>query len=507
MELRALLLLPLCFPGLQAQTPVLEEKKIEQSALYVQCPYTEQVKYQQKKAWCRWRDRQCKPLVDTTYSTQYANAKRATNGKVVIEDNRTKRIVNITITNLQVEDSGTYSCAYYSGYRYILLKTISLTVFKELYKSELDSVSVQCPYSTAVDGTLVYSTDVKAWCLLDQTWCNILGWTDGPSTQNHRKAQQGRVLIQDDTKKRTVTITMQKLQTRDTGVYQCVLYSHTHLIPIMEVKLSVSKQMQRYTAKESGNVSVQCTYSATDYGAVTKAWCKESAGNGCNVLVNTDWWPSGYLRPPQQGRVTIQDDTGLGVVTITMEELHVQDSGVYWCALYEYLGLSRMVEVTLSISEVSVETTLSGSAGTTQTTPAGNTSELSSSANTFVLLAGVLSILFLLALIGSITLWVRRCKQLKRRGTRQAEDIYDKPEDIYDKPEDIVQLDSTDRMESPQDDSKDLKYVTLNFKSRLSPEDPLYCNVEPRQAHRKPEDEHVEYATIALKELPMNDKG
>ncbi|NWX03880.1 TREM1 protein, partial [Caloenas nicobarica] len=383
MELRALLLLPLCFPGLQAQTLVLEEKKIERSALYVQCPYTEQVKYQQKKAWCRWRDGQCEPLVDTTYSTQYANAKRATNGKVVIEDNRTKRIVNITITNLQVEDSGTYSCAYYSGYRYVLLKTISLTVFKELYKSELDSVSVQCPYSTAVDGTLVYSTDVKAWCLLDQTWCNILGWTDGPSTQNHRKAQQGRVLIQDDTKKRTVTITMQKLQTRDTGVYQCVLYSHTHLIPIMEVKLSVSK--------------------------------------------------------------------------------------------------------------LSVETTLSGSAGTTQTTPAGNTSELSSSANTFVLLAGVLSILFLLALIGSITLWVRRCKQLKRRG------MWRLPEDIYDKPEDIVQLDSTDRMESPQDDSKDLKYVTLNFKSRLSPEDPLYCNVEPRQAHRKPEDEHVEYATIALK--------
>ncbi|XP_065710747.1 triggering receptor expressed on myeloid cells 1 [Patagioenas fasciata] len=497
MELRALLLLSLYFPGLQAQTPLSEERQPEGSNLYFQCPYTAQVNYQRTKAWCRWRDGQCELLVDTTYSTQNATTKRATRGKVMIEDNSTKRIVTITITNLQVKDSGTYSCAYYTNrYEYVLLKTISLIVFKELHKCELDSLSVQCPYSTTVGGTPVYTTDIKAWCRLDQTECNILGRTDGPSTQNHRKAQQGRVLIQDDTRKRTVTITMQKLRAQDTGVYWCALYTITHLIPILEVKLSVSKKTRRYTAKESGNVTVQCTYSITDYRAVTKAWCKQSAGNRCNVLVNTEWWPSGYLSPPQQGRVTIQDDTSSGVVTITMEELQIKDSGVYWCALYEYPDLSRMVEVTLNISE-----------GTTQTTPAGNSPEPSSNANSFVLLAGVLSVLFLLVLIGSITLWVRRHKQLKRKGTRQAEDIYDKPEDIYDNPEDIAQLDSTDRMESPQDDSKDLKYVTLNFESRLSPEDPLYCNVQPSQAHRKPEDEHVEYATIALKELLTNDKG
>lgn len=121
--------------------------------------------------------------------------------------------------------------------------------FAELHKWELDSLSVQCPYSTAVDGTLVYSTDIKAWCRLDRTGCNILATTGDPSTQNHRKAQQSRVLIQDDTKKRTVTITMQKLQARDTGVYWCVLYATTHLIWIMQVKLSVSKSEYLLAAK------------------------------------------------------------------------------------------------------------------------------------------------------------------------------------------------------------------------------------------------------------------
>ncbi|NXU24769.1 TREM1 protein, partial [Thalassarche chlororhynchos] len=277
--LRVLLLLLLCFPGLQAQTPDSEESRSEGSTLYIQCPYTAQANYQQPKAWYRRRDNEWELLVETTNPREYSYTTRATKGKVTIEDNATRGTMSITMTNLQAEDSGTYFCAYRSySNQYFPVKMISLNVFKVL------------------------------------------------------------------------------------------------------------------------------------------------AG-----------------------------------------------------------------------------TTLSGTAGTSQTTPSGNTPAPSSNVNTFILLFGVLSILFILALITSITLCVRRRKQLKRRGTRQAEDTYDKPEDI-------AQLDSTERMESPKDDSKDLKYVTLNFNSRLSPEDPLYCNVELSQTHRKPKDENVEYAIVALKQLPMNDK-
>ncbi|XP_040975782.1 uncharacterized protein LOC115335331 isoform X4 [Aquila chrysaetos chrysaetos] len=390
MELRALLLLLLCFPALQAQTPHAEEGLSEGSSLSIQCPYTAQADYHQQKAWCHRRGGQCEPLVETIYPTQYPRTNRVTNGKVTIEDNPMYETVSITMTNLQVEDSGTYFCAYRSHhYKYLPLKIISLNVFK---------------------GT------------------------------------------------------------------------------------------QQYTPKESDDVSVQCPYSASYYGAVSKAWCKEGAREACTILVTTDLKPSGYRKKIQQGRFTIQDDTQQGMVTVTMEKLQVQDSGVYWCALYEHGQLLRMVEVTLTVSEVLAGTTLSGTASTSQATPSSNTPAPSSNVNTFILLSGVLSILFILALTSLITLCVKRRKQLKRRGNRQAEDIYDKPEDI-------AQLDSTERMESPKDDSKDVKYITLNFKSRLSPEDPLYCNVEPSQAHRKSKDENVEYATIALKQLPTNDKG
>ncbi|NXG67727.1 TREM1 protein, partial [Hemiprocne comata] len=64
-----------------------------------------------QKAWCRIRDGQCEPLVETTNPTRDWNTKLATKGKVTIEDNPTHRIVSINMSNLQTEDSGTYSCA------------------------------------------------------------------------------------------------------------------------------------------------------------------------------------------------------------------------------------------------------------------------------------------------------------------------------------------------------------------------------------------------------------
>ncbi|XP_035749634.1 trem-like transcript 4 protein [Egretta garzetta] len=282
----------------------------------------------------------------------------------------------------------------------------------ELNKHELDRLSVRCPYST-----LGYSTGTKAWCRKEgQSECKVVARTDYRSTRRNSRALADRTLIQDNTWNRTVTITMEKLQARDSGVYWCATYRGSHLMEKMEVRLSVSK---------------------SEYPLAAKRGCG-------SAFMSTQPW---------QGNVA-----------------------------------------------VSAGTTLSGAAGCSQSTPSGNTPPPSSNGNIFNLRYGVLSILFILALIILITLCVWRRKQLKSRGTRQAEDIYEKPEDI-------TQLDSTERMESSKDDSNDLKYVTLNFKSQLSPEDALYCNVEPSQTHSKPEDENVEYAIIALKQLPTNDKG
>ncbi|KAM6044124.1 uncharacterized protein VSU04_013670 [Chlamydotis macqueenii] len=237
MPLRALLLLPLCFPGLQAQTPHAEEERLEGSSLSIECPYTAYTYYQYQKAWCRLREGQWELLVEIN-PTQYSYTTRASKGKVTIEDNPRRGTLSITMTNLQTEDSGTYSCALRSPYEYYPLQTISLNVFKELHKMELDSLSVQCPY-----GKLGYSTGRKAWCQREgRTGCKVLVSTDHyPSTRSNSKALGDRAFIQDDTQNRSVTITMEKLQVEDTGVYWCALDTYRAPTRIMEVRLSVSK--------------------------------------------------------------------------------------------------------------------------------------------------------------------------------------------------------------------------------------------------------------------------
>lgn len=110
-----------------------------------------------------------------------------------------------------------------------------LCCFAELHRQELDSLAVHCKYGASEYGT-------KAWCRRDQTRCKIWATTDDFLSWTNKKALEGRVWMQDNPQQRTVTITMQKLQARDTGVYWCVLYTSTHPSRIMEVKLSVSKR-------------------------------------------------------------------------------------------------------------------------------------------------------------------------------------------------------------------------------------------------------------------------
>lgn len=73
--------------------------------------------------------------------------------------------------------------------------------------------------------------------------------TDNLSTWTKSKDLEDKTLIQDDAQKRTVTITMKKLQAQDAGVYWCVLYRGSSPTQKMEIRLSVSKSEYLLAAK------------------------------------------------------------------------------------------------------------------------------------------------------------------------------------------------------------------------------------------------------------------
>ncbi|RLV96904.1 hypothetical protein DV515_00012324 [Chloebia gouldiae] len=450
MELRALFLLALCFP---VWTTTYQEK-----------------------FWCLLRNGNCKEILRTYYDTSM----QSKDGRIEIKDNTSSRTVSITMTDLKAEDSDTYFCTAYKRHEraYPQLRTISLIVFKEQLKWELDTLTVQCPAGYSV-----------VWCREGQAGCTVLLRRQTPSKQSETKSLQDRASVE-YTSQKDLVVTMKNLQVWDSGVYWCAQGSERSRK--MEVVLSVFRRTQQHTAKESGNISVQCHYRIADYGTVSKAWCKTKQGEMCHVLATTRSESPAGNSTAQEG-VRIQDDSQQGVVTVTMEQLQVQDSGVYWCALQDSSGLLRMEEVTLSVSKALPPGGFPDSERQSEEILVGD----SCSGNTFLILSVVLLLLLLLALLSSVALGVRYYRLLLRTGNREAEDTSDRPEGT-------AEPGSTGRRERSQDDSKEPAYINLDVQSHSSPEDTLYCNVKPSQAPRT--SQHMEYAIISFSQPPRTSR-
>ncbi|NXN13764.1 TRML2 protein, partial [Indicator maculatus] len=367
----------LIFPGLQGQAPAAEESRREGSTLLLRCPYAAQQR-QQLKGWGHLSGGQWKVLVEIN-SPQSSTTNQITKGRVSVRDNSTSRLLTIIMTNLQAEDSGIYCCSLRSplhGSRPLPLKIISLNVFKELHRWELDTISVQCKYRA-----LEHRTTPKVWCQRDSSGCHI--WLRTNSTWEDSRALEGRALIQDDTEGGILTVTMRKLQAQDAGTYWCALHRDWQPARIMELRLFVSKSkypLQPAVVPPAASCGIPCSQLCTP----------------CSQL----WYP---LQP-----------------------------AVYPLQPAVYPLHPAVVPPASSCG-----------------TP---------------------------------------CIQLCNR----------QGESSCGKPEDVAQGGSSERMESPKEDSKDLKYATLKFEAQPSPEDALYCNLEPRQAHRRPRDVDVQYAIIGL---------
>uniref|UniRef100_A0A452I315 Ig-like domain-containing protein n=1 Tax=Gopherus agassizii TaxID=38772 RepID=A0A452I315_9SAUR len=271
-----------------------------------------------------------------------------------------------------------------------------------------------------------YSATPKTWCQLGDEKCFPLVSTSYTSYGYYNKVTFGRATIEDHTGNGIVTITMEKLQVQDSGVYWCARYYPPNtMYPLMTIKLDVSK-VQEYDAIEGQSLSVQCPYNTQDYKEVKKAWCRWKGQNRCAVLVNTDGRYYGYQNRAQKGRARIHDDTQKGIVTVTMENLQVDDAGVYWCAHYKPPSFYLIFEVKLAVTKATTTSVVpvTSSTGHTSlvlsTASAGVTPEDSSSLNsrsTFLWLAvGFLINKTLLAVM--IALPVRRRNRL--RGSTQA---------------------------------------------------------------------------------------
>ncbi|XP_048868462.1 polymeric immunoglobulin receptor-like isoform X20 [Brienomyrus brachyistius] len=157
------------------------------------------------KYWCRGYDvRSCTPIVHTDSPQE---------GKVSVRDDPDQRVFTVTINNLTAEDSDIYWCrikiseASDPGDQVSLSVTFGsqrLSVDKlEVTGVEGDSVSVQCRYENR--------DSLKLWCKIG-----------GSCVSERSVSLDGRpVQIMDDRVNGVFSVTVRRLERKDTGWYWC----------------------------------------------------------------------------------------------------------------------------------------------------------------------------------------------------------------------------------------------------------------------------------------------
>ncbi|XP_072886832.1 CMRF35-like molecule 3 [Hemitrygon akajei] len=123
---------------------------------------------------------------------------------------------------------------------------------------------------------------------------------------------------------------MKDLQSADTGWYGCGI---TDRSPQMKfyVYLQVFEFSGPLWAEENvrgvvgGAITIDCYYKE-NYCSHTKYWC-HGWTDKCPVLVNTN------DQDGRRGRMSITDNPERGLFTVTMEDLHSEDTGQYSCGI------------------------------------------------------------------------------------------------------------------------------------------------------------------------------
>ncbi|NXV62681.1 CLM7 protein, partial [Molothrus ater] len=244
--------------------------------------------------------------------------------------------------------------------------------------------------------------------------------------------------------------------------------------------------------REGDTLHIQCPYAASTTGQQIKYWCLSRGNRGNQEVLYVRSYEE--TKQSQDGRIKIKDNKANKTVSVTMTGLKAEDSGTYFCAAYYSCsyGYEKLKTISLMVFRADILGVLQGPRGSQ---PRSQATSLCSG-NTFLILSVVLLFLLLLALLTSTALAVRYYRLLLRTGTWG----WECPRVFLF----FSQPGRTGRRESSQDGSKGPAYINLDVQSRASPEDPLYCNVEPSQAPRNPQ--HVEYAIIAFNQSPRTSR-
>uniref|UniRef100_A0A8D0MRE0 Ig-like domain-containing protein n=1 Tax=Sus scrofa TaxID=9823 RepID=A0A8D0MRE0_PIG len=224
--------------------------------------------------------------------------------------------------------------------------------------------------------------------------------------------------------------------------------------------------------QERGSLAVQCRYTP-GWESHGKWWCRGADWSSCKILVQT----TASEPEVKRDRVSIRDDRENRTITVTTEQLRLDDAGIYWCGIAR-VGTDHGAQVTVTVDPAPTTVPTTTSAINTFTAPvtSGDDSLNMTShgpngssifGNLSTLLPLIFAVLLLLLVVASVVVW-RMVKQQKKGAATSPE----------------------------QPLESDLCYANLNLQEPNSGSSQRKASTQPSSsAQGRPKD--VEYVTMA----------
>ncbi|XP_074833354.1 trem-like transcript 1 protein [Carettochelys insculpta] len=202
----------------------------------IKCYYDSHKYLQDVKFWCKQQAYSCHIIVQTKPARGRNYLNTAQRERVNLTDSGTGWF-SVSMTELRVEDSGTYLCGISYPVSNIPLRKMKVMVSYEapinLSAKEGDSISLKCSYFETDDHRI---PDKFIWCkMVTAAWCQPIISTDANQSVN----TQGRTRIKLDRWNREIKVALQEVQLQDSGEYHCESHLHRSTMLLKIITLNV----------------------------------------------------------------------------------------------------------------------------------------------------------------------------------------------------------------------------------------------------------------------------